>query len=230
MFDFLRALSLRPPLDQWRDDHEMAALSVLNDAVVEVVAMLDPVVAKAGAKDVLIAPQAFVVREVDPVMRAVVEPIVARLVGAAGAELRAIVEHELVYAQALGPSAEATGAFEGWGDVAAAAAPIGIGTAAAFAVPALGWVASAGFLGFFVTVTPVWPVIIGGTAVAGVGWATGLLNTARIKDKAVERLRKRTRAHVVASVLGIGGNHPSVLEQIRATLRSAATQAEEMGR
>lgn len=230
MFDFFRALSLRPALDQWRDDHEMAALAVLNDAVVEVVKVLDATVAKAGIKDVLIAPQAFVVREVDPVMRAVVDPIVARLVSAAGAELRAIVEHEFVHAQQVGPEAERTGVFEGWGDLAGAAAPIGIGTAAVFAVPAFGYVTTAGLFGFFVVTTPVWPVIIGGAAVAGVGWATGLVNTARIKDKAVERLRARTRVHVVTTVLGTGGKHPSILEQIRETLRTAAAQAEALVR
>jgi hypothetical protein len=68
-------------------------------------------------------------------------------------------------------------------------------------------------------------VVVGGGALAGLGLATGVFNTAKIRDRTLTRLRKRVRRFIVASLIEGSEESPAILQQIAAEFDRAAKRA-----
>jgi hypothetical protein len=80
-----------------------------------------------------------------------------------------------------------------------------------------------------VTTTAIsWPIVIGGSALAGIGVATGVLNTAKIWDKTEARLRRKIRDHVVCALLQGRPGSPAILDQLKDVLDDAAKKAKKL--
>ena len=146
----------------------------------------------------------------------------------ANAELGRIVAYRAIWHQSPEASIGATGTFEGWHDVAFAIGPLAGGAAAAAAVPLAAVTTTTAWFGLVATTTISWPIVVGGAAVAGAGIATGLLNTSRLWDKALVRLRDKVRAFVVRALIDGKAGEPSILDQIVTTLRATAEEAKAM--
>jgi hypothetical protein len=92
----------------------------------------------------------------------------------------------------------------------------------------MGVTTTTAFFGLVTTTAISWPVVVVGSAVAGVGFATGLLNTSRIWSKAEQRLRRRVREHVVAVLLQGPPKQPAVLEQLSSLFERTAIEAKKL--
>jgi hypothetical protein len=70
-----------------------------------------------------------------------------------------------------------------------------------------------------------WPVVVGGSAVAAVGVATGVLNTAKLKDRTTARLRHRVSRFILSSLIEGTEGSPAVLQQLAAEFAHTARRA-----
>lgn len=73
------------------------------------------------------------------------------------------------------------------------------------------------------------PILLSGIAVAGAGLATGVLQTSRIKEKRIARMRDRVRKHIDVAVLDVTPQsvNPSLLARLTAGINAAASAALE---
>ena len=227
MFDF-RKIFGRHEIDAWRDEQTLGAAAVLNQLAADLTHSFEDELKSATWKDGLVAPSAFIATRIAPEVRKTTEPIVAKIIDRANGELQRIVAHQAVWNETARHLPEADESRAALADVAWAAAPFAGGLAAAAAVPAMGVTTTTAFFGLMTTTAVSWPIVIVGGAAAGVGIATGILNTGRIWSKAEQRLRKRVREHVVAVLLQGPPEQPAVLEQLAALFERTATEAKKL--
>ncbi len=211
-------------IDAWRDDYTLAAASSLNEVAAGLIASFEEDLKAASWKDGLVGQNAFIARNVDPRIHEMARPLVDHIVARANEALARIVAHQAIWQYRPTDALEGESAFEGWQDVAVAAAPLAGGVATAVALPAMAVTTSAAFFGLVTTTVVSWPVVVGGGAVAAVGIGTGLINAGKIWDKTEARLRRKVHNHVVATLL-VGDRQPSVLEQLTDALAATAKEA-----
>lgn len=211
-------------IDVWRDDHTLVAASCLKEVAADLIASFEKDLKAASWKDGLIGQNAFIATNVNPRIHEMARPLVDYIVTRANEALARIVAHQAIwqYRPTVAPEGEA--AFEGWQDVAVAAAPLAGGVATAVALPAMAVTTSAAFFGLVTTTAVSWPVVVGGGAVAAVGIGTGLINAGKIWDKTEARLRRKVQDHVVATLL-VGDRQPSVLKQLTDAFATTAKEA-----
>jgi hypothetical protein len=185
-------------------------------------------VSNASLKDGLLAQSAFLQNSIAPKVREVAEPVAIEILNEANAALAAIVEEQAVWVRGPDYAEQPEAAFDGAKDIAAAAVPLAAGVATAASLPFAAVTTTTAWLGLVTTTTISWPVVLGGGALAGLGIATGLLNTAKIRDRTQARLRDRVRSFVVASLIGGDENSPSILQQLTAEFDHAAKRAKAL--
>jgi len=185
-------------------------------------------VSNASLKDGLLAQSAFLQNSIAPKVREVAEPVAIEILNEANAALAAIVEEQAVWVRGPDYAEQPEAAFDGAKDIAAAAVPLAAGVATAASLPFAAVTTTTAWLGLVTTTTISWPVVLGGGALAGLGIATGLVNTAKIRDRTKARLRDRVRSFVVASLIGGDENSPSILQQLTAEFDHAAKRAKAL--
>lgn len=214
-------------IDAWRDNYTLLAASSLNEVAVDLIASFETDLAAASWKDGLVGQSAFVAKIVAPRIHELAGPLVEHIILRANEALARIVEHQAIWQYRPTDVPAAEGAFEGWKDIAVAAAPLASGVATVAALPTLAVTTSVGFFGLLTTTVVSWPVIVGGTAVAGVAIATGLLNAGKVWDKAEARLRKKVHERVVSTLL-VGDKQQAVLEQLADAFAATAKEAKKL--
>lgn len=218
----------RHEIDEWRDDASLAAAAVLNQAASDLLVALEPEIMKSSLVDSLIGVDAFIASRVSPLVRAVIEPIVTRLMEEANLRLGEIVEHQAVWydrPDAPGPRPQA---LDGWQDMALAAGPLAGGAAIAVALPAMAISTTTTWLGLVTLTTISWPVVAIGGTIAGVAVATGAMNFAKIPDKARARLRIKVRDYVSGLIIDGSSEHPSIISRVIESIDRAAEQAKRI--
>lgn len=210
-------------IDAWRDDYMLMAATSLNEIAGQLIVSFENDLKTASWKDGLIGQNAFIAR-VAPRIHEVARPLVDHIITRANEALVRIVEHQTIWQYRPTDAPESEHAFEGWQDVAVAAAPLASGVATVVALPTMAVTTSVAFFGLVTTTVVSWPIVVGGAAVAGVAIGTGLLNAGKIWDKTEARLRKRVHEFVVATLL-VGSKQPSVLEQLVDAFAATAKEA-----
>lgn len=217
-----------PEIDQWRDDYTLLAAATLNDLASRLIADADKELEAATWKDGLVGQSSFIERRIATAVRDAAAQVADHMIATANRRLSQIVAHEAVLSLAPKQASQGPDTFEGWQDVAAAAAPLAGGAALAAALPGAAITTTTAWFGLVTATTISWPVVLGGGAVVGVAVATGALNTARIWDKTEARLRRKVREFIIASLILGTDKQPSVLQQVTRVLADAAEHAKKL--
>ncbi|WP_066653654.1 hypothetical protein [Sphingomonas sp. CCH10-B3] len=215
-------------IDDWASEYSLVAARTLNQVAADLIASAEQDVSNASLKDGLLAQSAFLQNSIAPKVREVAEPVAIEILNEANAALAAIVEEQAVWVRGPDYAEQPEAAFDGAKDIAAAAVPLAAGVATAASLPFAAVTTTTAWLGLVTTTTISWPVVLGGGALAGLGIATGLVNTAKIRDRTKARLRDRVRSFVVASLIGGDENSPSILQQLTAEFDHAAKRAKAL--
>ena len=114
--------------------------------------------------------------------------------------------------------------------MASGVAPIVGGAAIAAAIPAMAVTTTGGLLGtgLFATTVISWPVVLVGGTAAAVAVSTGLINSARLRDKTEARLWRKVADHVGVMLIRGTPKHPSILDQLAARYTEAADNARRL--
>lgn len=215
-------------IDDWASNWSLFAARTLNQVAADLIASAEQDISSASLKDGLLSPAAFLQNSIAPKVREVAEPVAMEIINEANAALAVIVEEQAVWVRSPDYAEQPEGAFDGARDIAAAAVPLAAGVATAASLPFAAVTTTTAWLGLVTTTTISWPVVVGGGAIAGLGIATGLLNTAKIADRTQARLRDRVRSFVVGSLIGSYNNSPSILQQLTAEFERAAKRAKAL--
>ena len=215
-------------IDDWASEYSLVAARTLNQVAADLIASAEQDVSNASLKDGLLAQSAFLQNSIAPKVREVAEPVAIEILNEANAALAAIVEEQAVWVRGPDYAEQPEAAFDGAKDIAAAAVPLAAGVATAASLPFAAVTTTTAWLGLVTTTTISWPVVLGGGALAGLGIATGLVNTAKIRDRTKARLRDRVRSCVVASLIGGDEHSPSLLQQVTAEFDHAAKRAKAL--
>lgn len=226
MFNFLGLFGHRE-IDEWRDGYTLMAAATLNEAAGNLIASFEEDLKSLSLKETLLGQRNFIATRVSPRVREFAGPVIDHIVGRANEALAQIIEYQAIWKHQPISASVGDDGFEGWGDIAVAAGPLAGGVAVAAALPSMAVTTSTAFLGLVVTTTISWPVLIGGSAFAGIAIAGGVLNTARMRDRAKARLRRRVHDYVVAALLHGSPKEPSILQQLGEALSTAASQAKK---
>jgi hypothetical protein len=212
-------------IDDWQSEYTLIAARTLNQVAADLIVAAESDLAEARWKDALVNPGEFVSAKIAPRIREVAEPVALAIIAEANLALASIVDAQAVWVREPEHAELAGGSFEGASDIASAAVPFAVGVATAATLPYAAVTTTTAFLGLVSTTAISWPLVIGGTAIAGLGIATGAFNGARLWDKTQARLRHRIRTFIVTALLEGTADTPSILEQIAAEFGRAAERA-----
>lgn len=214
---------------EWRDRHSMAAALALHRACQDAWPLIDARLAAVSWHSVLTETDAFVTREIDPLVAGAVNEAVQRLLRDAQSELNNIIEHHLAVEATLGETPVDANKLASELDLIAGLAPILGGVGVAAALPSFAVVSGAVMFGMVATSAISAPILLTGIVVAGAGLATGALQTSRIKEKRTARMRVRVRSHIDSAVLDVTPQSasPSLLARLTTAIQTAAAGALE---
>ncbi|MCB4859164.1 hypothetical protein K7W03_06065 [Sphingobium sp. PNB] len=215
-------------IDEWASDYTLVAARTLNQVAADLIVSAEDEIAKVGLKDGLFSQATFIQERIAPMVRSVAEPVAIEILDEANTALLELVEEQAVWVRGPEHAEEPEGAFEGARDVAAAAVPLAAGVATAAALPFAAVTTTTAWLGLVTTTAISWPVVLGGGALAGLGLATGVFNTAKIRDRTLVRLRKRVRGFIVASLIDGSEQSPAILQQLATEFNRAAKRAKAL--
>lgn len=214
---------------EWRDRHSMAAALTLHRACQDAWPLIDARLAAVSWHSVLTETDAFVTREIDPIVAGAVNEAVQRLIRNAQSELNDIIEHHLALEATLGGTPIETNKIASEMDLVAGLAPLLGSVGIAAAIPSFAVVSGSVMFGMVATSAISAPILLTGIAVAGAGLATGVLQTSRIKEKRIARMRVRVRTHIDTAVLNDvpKSTNPSLLVSLTTAIEMAAAAALE---
>jgi hypothetical protein len=212
-------------IDEWASCYALVAARTLNQVAADLIICAEEEIARVDLRQGLFGPAAFIQERIAPLVRTVAEPVALEILAEANTALLDLVEAQAVWVRGPEHSEGPEGAFQGAKDVAAAAVPLAAGAATAAALPYAAVVTTTAWLGLATTTAISWPVVVGGGALAGLGLATGLFNAAKLRDRAVVRLRMRVREFIIASLIEGSEQAPSILQQLSAELERTAERA-----
>lgn len=215
-------------IDDWAAEYTLIAARTLNQVAADLILSAEDEIEKVGLKDGLFNQAAFIQGRIAPMVRAVAEPVAVNILAEANAALLELVDEQAVWARGPEHTEEPDSAFEGAQDVAVVAVPLAAGVAAAAALPFAAVTSTSLFFGLVTTTAISWPIVLGGGAVVGVGLATGVFNTAKMRDRTRARLRKRVRAFIIASLINGNERSPAIREQLAAEFDRAAKRAKSL--
>lgn len=223
------AIGARREILDWRDRHTIAATLTIARACQDVRPEIEEKLAAITWRSALTEPDAFIAREIDPLVAGAVNDAARRAIAAAQTDLNRLVAHRLAAQGELSGTPEKDDKSARTLDLIAGLAPLMGGIGVAAAVPGMAVITGAAFFGLVATATVSPPILVGGMALAGAGIATGVLQTSRIKDKRTARIRARVTAHVDAAVLSTAADQlaPSVLARLHHAITTAADTAIE---
>lgn len=213
MFNLLKIFS-RHELHEWRDSYALAATAALHEEAVVLAATAEEKIASAPLKEVVLNPQGFIQRELSQDIEDAVLRIQNSLFSKAEEDYVCLVGQQLIWHREDHPGLDEATAFDGWQDVASAAAPLAVGGGVAAAIPFAAVSTSTALFGLVTTTVVSWPVVVGGAAIAGTAIATGALNSARLADKLRGRLRNQVRERIHTAFFIGSKRGKAVLTQI----------------
>ncbi len=211
--------------DEWASAHSLLAARVLNQAAADLILQAEDDLRDAKWKDGLIDSSGFLNRKIAARVREVAEPLARIIVEEANSALRTIADEKAMWSRSVEAAPMKNRSFESAGDIAAAVLPLGAGTAVAVALPYAAITTGSAYFGLVTTSVISWPVLIGGSALAGLGLATGVLEGSKLWAKVERRLRDKTRGFIIAALLKGSPDHPSILEQLEAEFWCTAERA-----
>lgn len=211
--------------DEWASDQMLISARVLNQAAADLILLAEQDLAEAGWKDGLFDPNAFILERVAPRIREVAEPLALTIIEEANQSLYALADVRATWSRSIEGAPLSGNTFEGVGDVAAAAIPLGAGAAAATALPFAAVTTTTAMFGLVTTTAISWPIVLGGGALASLGIVSGLVETGKIWSKVEARLRRRTRDFIVAALIKGNDEHPAILEQLTAEFQRVVREA-----
>lgn len=225
------AIRERRSILKWRDRHLVAASLALNRAWQDVRPVVEEKLAAISWKSVLFESDAFVAREIDPLVADAVGTATQRIMAVAQSELDTLVSHQMEVERSLQQTSteQQQDRWAGTVDLLAGVAPLAGGVAAGAAVPGLAIVSGTAFLGLVSTSVVSVPILVGGIVVVGALLSAGALQTSKIKDKGTARMLDRVRRHVEAAVLSVDPDAatPSVNLRLQNAITAAAKAALE---
>jgi hypothetical protein len=212
-------------IDEWASAYTLIAARTLNQVAADLIVRAEDEITRAPLKDGLFGQSAFIQEHIAPSVRAVAEPVALEILNEANTALLDLVEHQAVWVRRPEHAENSESAFEGAKDIAVAALPLAAGAATAAALPFAAVTTTTAWLGFVTTTAISWPAAIGGGALASLGLATGVFNTAKLKDRTRVRLRNRARRFIISALLEGSDQTPSILQQLASEFERAAKQA-----
>ncbi|KPH67120.1 hypothetical protein [Novosphingobium sp. ST904] len=215
-------------IDAWANDYKIIAARTLNQVAADLIAYAEGEIANVGLKDGLFSQAAFVQDRVAPMVRKVAEPVAIEILEEANIALLELVEDQAVWVRRPEHCEGPEGLFDSAADIASAVVPLTAGVAAAATLPFAAFTTTTAWFGLVTTTAISWPVVLGGGAVAGLGLATGVINTAKIRDRTLVRLRNRVRRFILASLVQGSEHAPSILQQLGAEFDRAARRAKAL--
>ncbi len=215
-------------IDAWASDHTLIAARTLNQVAADLIVEVEAEVAKASLKEGLIAQTAFIQKRIAPRLREVAEPVAQMILAEANAALLELVEGQAIWVRGPEHAGQAGAALDGVRDVAVAAVPLAAGAATVAALPFAAVTTTTAWFGLVTTTAISWPVVVGGGAFAGLLLATGVINTAKIRDRTQGRLRESVRGYIVTSLIEGGGQGMSILHQLALEFERAAKRAKDL--
>ena len=213
-------------IDAWASDYTLIAAKTLNQVASDLVVSAEAEIVKATLKDGLIGQGAFLNGRIVPIVRARAEVVTLNIVDAANLALLELVEDQAVWVKGPDDVDGSPGGYDGAVDVAAAAMPLAAGLTGAAVLPFAAVTTTTAWFGLVTTTAISWPVVVGGGALVGLALATGVLNTARIRDRAQVHLRNRARQYIVASLISGTDKTPAVLQQLAMLFQKTAKRAQ----
>ncbi|GFZ98759.1 hypothetical protein GCM10010923_03730 [Blastomonas marina] len=222
---FLTRLFVDHSFDEWASDQTLLAARVLNQAAADLILQTEEDLTKAGWKDGLVDPNAFLREKIAPRIRAVGEPLALMLIEDANEALQSLANERALWSRNIEDAPVHGNSFEGAGDIAATAIPLGAGAAAAAALPYLAISSTSAYFGFVTTTAISWPIVVGGGAIAALGIATGIIEGSRLWSKLEARLRRKSRELIISALLRGTAQRPSILEQLESEYRQTAERA-----
>jgi len=213
--------------DSWAEEQTLISARVLNQAAADILRAVDAEIAQARWRDGFDTAR-FLRNKVVPITREVTEPLAVMLIEDANKFLAELVDLKLQWSRTIDLEPETGTLFEGVGDVAAAAVPIGVGAATAAGLPFMAVSTTAVLFGFLTVTTISWPIVAAGSAVAALGVATGAVQTSKLWSRMQTRMRKKSQAFVVAVLLKGRGDQLSLLERLTSEFQNAAQLAREI--
>lgn len=212
-------------IDDWASHCKLVAARTLNQVAADLIAASEEDIRAASLKDGMINPSAFIHERIAPRLQALAEPVAIEILSEANLALQQIVDEQAVWLRGPEHAEAPEGGFEGAKDVAFAAVPLATGVVAAASLPFVAVTTTTAWFGLVTTTVISWPIVVGGGAIAGLGIATGLLNTAKIRDRTRARLRDRVRRFVIAALIEGEARAPSILQQLAGEFDRAAARA-----
>lgn len=214
--------------DDWVADYTFVAARTLNQVAGDLIVAVENEIGNAGWREGLFSPASFVNDRIAPLVREVAESAAQSIIEEANLTLQELVDLAAVWVRSPEHAQDEAGMFDGVSDVAAAAVPLAAGVATAAAVPTAAFTTTTAFFGL-VTVTAIsWPVVVGGSAIAGLGIATGIFNGAKLRDKTATRLRNRARRFIIDSLIDGSAQQPSILQQLAVEFARTAERAKTL--
>lgn len=223
--DFLKRRRLRRFYDEWAEDVTQIAQRVLTQTAADILVSIEDDLAHATWRDGLVNPNRFILKKVAPRVRAIAEPIAISIIQDANRSLQGIGEVRAIWSRSPDNTPDQGLSFSAVGDVAAAVVPLGFGGATAVALPFAAVTTTTGLFGLVSTTAISWPVVVGGTTLAGLGLATGAIETSRLWSKLEARLRRRARDYVLAALVKGSAQQPSIAEQLAREFANTAELA-----
>lgn len=210
-------------LQEWRETEFRDAALVLHQLATDLIEQAEAEIDTLSKRQLVTGQATYLSRQVSPQIRSAAEPVMLRLVEKANRSLQELVAHNAVWGERPTDGASDP-AFDGWQDVALAAAPFAGGVAVAAALPAVAVTTTTFMFGLITTTAISWPVVVGGGVLAGGLIATGAWNTSQLADRFRQRLRRKAREHIWSSLIA-GSKSPSLLEQFNVLLGDTVKQA-----
>ena len=221
----LNRIFLGHRIDQWASDNILIAARILNQVACDVLGNAEKEIEQVGWQESLTGQAKFISERIAPMVRSVAEPVALNIIAEANSALQDIVLEHAVWTRSPEYSERPESAFAGSSEVMSAAVPFAAGAAVASALPFAAVTTTTAMFGLVTTTVISWPVVVGGSAIAGIGIAFGLLNTATLGDKLRARLRLRVRNFVLTSLIEGNADNPSILQQISAEFINVAKRA-----
>lgn len=224
----LNRIFLGHRIDAWTSDYTLIAARTLNQVAADLIAETEHDIGEAGLRDSLFNKTTFIQDKVAPRLRAAAEPVAQEILREANSALLTIVEEQAVWIRGPDHPPPQEDVFDGAKDIAAAAGPLAAGVAAAATLPAAAITTTSAVFGLVTTTTISWPLMVGGGALAGAAVMTGLVNTAKLRDRSRNRLRASVRKFIISSLMKGETQGSSLLEQLVAEFERAADRAKAL--
>lgn len=222
---FINRIFLGHKINTWVSNQTLIAARTLNQVAADLIANAEDEIAAITLKDGVFGQADFIQTKIAPMIQDVADPIASEIINSANLTLWELVEEEAVWVRSPAYSESPSEMFEGVRDVANAAVPIAAGMATAGSLPFIAVTTTTAWFGLVATTAISWPVVVGGSAIAALGIATGAVNIGRMPERVRGRLREAVRKFIIAALIEGKDDRPSILEQLRAEFERTAERA-----